>query len=223
MMKSKKFPVVTALIMLVTAIAITVCGILFEQAVWRMLPLYVSLVIALLQSRVSRLAPLLGGANALLYAAVYFSYKLYASAAYALLLSCPLQIVTFVRWQKRPSGGSTVLRKMSARARVLTAIGFAAVWSLLALVTKNSGSSYYLLDNTVTLLGILATLLMMLSYAEYTYVMVVSGICNLSLYVAMLGTNPEQLTYLVYTAYSLMCSILATVTANRAFKEKNQS
>ena len=69
----------------VTALGITVTGIVFHQAFLRILPLYISLVISLLQSRVNRYASLLGGFNSLLYALVYVYYELYGSAVYAVL------------------------------------------------------------------------------------------------------------------------------------------
>ncbi len=202
--------------MLSVAVAVTVCGIMFKQAVWRMIPLYVSLVIALLQSHVNRFAPLLGGANSLLYTAVYFSYALYGQALYALLVSCPLQIVTFVCWQKRKSGNSTILRRMPNVMKILVSVAFVGIWLLLAFFRKNSDSAYYLLDNTVTLLGIIATIVTMLSFVEYTVLMIINGCCTIWLYISMLETNPEQFTYLVFAVYSLLCAVLATITAYRA-------
>ncbi len=219
-MKPKKIPVAIIVLMLITAVLVTVCGIVFKQDVWKMVPLYVSLFIALLQSRVSRFAPLLGGANSLLYTAVYFSYGLYGQAIYALFVSCPLQIITFVRWQKRKSGGSTVLRKMSNKVRIAVAAAFVVVLFFVLKFAGDSDSKYYVLDNTVMLLGILATILMMLSCIEYTVLMVASGCCNIFLYISMLETNPEQLTYLVYTAYALICSTLATINAARALRDR---
>ncbi len=219
-MKSKKIPVGILVLMLITAVLVTICGIAFKQDVWKMIPLYVSLFIALLQSRVSRFAPLLGGANSLLYTAVYFSYALYGQALYALFVSCPLQIITFVRWQKRKSGGSTILRKLSRLMRVLAVIIFIVTLVIVLRFAGDSDSKYYVLDNTVMLLGIFATVLMMLSYIEYTVLMVASGCCNIFLYISMLETNPEQLTYLVYTIYALICSSLALVRAHRTLRDR---
>ncbi len=219
-MKSKKIPVGILVLMLITAVLVTICGIAFKQDVWKMIPLYVSLFIALLQSRVSRFAPLLGGANALLYTAVYFSYALYGQALYALFVSCPLQIITFVRWQKRKSGGSTVLRRLSRLMRILAVIIFIVTLVIVLRFAGDSDSKYYVLDNTVMLLGIFATILMMLSYIEYTVLMVASGCCNIFLYISMLEESPEQLTYLVYTIYALICSSLALVRAHRTLRDR---
>ena len=112
-------------IMGVTAILIMTTGIIYKQSPLRMIPLYVSLIIALMQSGVSRYAPLIGSVNSLLYAAVYGYYRLYASMAYAVLVSCPLQVVTFINWSRNPWKGSTILKKLTNRQRILVFAGSA--------------------------------------------------------------------------------------------------
>ena len=143
-----------ALLMLVIATGITVTGIIFKQDFWRMVPLYVSLFIAFMNSRVNRYAPLVGGLNSILYALVYLSYGLYSSAAYAFFISMTLQMVTFVRWNKRPLGNSTELRRLKAW-QMITSVSLLAVgYVCLCFITKNV-SQYFLLDNIITALGIL--------------------------------------------------------------------
>ena len=82
-----------------TGVLITVTGVYFNQSFLRILPLYNSLVIASLQSRVNRYSNLLGSINSLLYTVVYFHYNLYASALSALLFSFPMQMITFIRFK----------------------------------------------------------------------------------------------------------------------------
>ena len=83
-----------------TAFSITCTGIMTSQEILRIIPLYVSLFVGMLQSRASRHAPLIGGINAILYSVVYFRFGLFASAISALLVSSPFQLATFFRWQK---------------------------------------------------------------------------------------------------------------------------
>ena len=78
-----KGTVLSVIMIMITGILITLTGVLFHQSVQRMIPLYVSLVVGMLQSRANRYANLIGGINALLYAVVYFYFGLYASAANA--------------------------------------------------------------------------------------------------------------------------------------------
>lgn len=203
-----------------SAILITVTGMVFGQAPLRMLPLYVSLVIGLLQSRVNRLAPLIGGINALLYAAVYLYYGLYASALYAVLVSCPMQIITFFNWRKRSYGESVRFRRMGLHGRILIVLGFIACWAIMWAIMSALGSSYRVFDNTVTLLGILITVLTMFAYIEYTALMIPNCLCSLGLYLAMLPENPEQVTYVVFAVYSLICNTIAFLNAKRLYREQ---
>ncbi len=219
-MKGKNSSFVLFALMGITAVGITVCGIVFGQEFWRILPLYISLVIGLLQSRVNRFASLIGGLNSLLYACVYFYYGLYGTALYALLVSAPLQVVTFIRWRKSAYESTTVFRRLTGKQRMWITIGFIGCWCMLYVIFSALGSSYLLLDNTLTLLGILATIITMLAYIEYTVIVVLSNLCSLLLYSAMLIHTPEQTTYLIFTVYSLICSLIAVRSAWKVYAKQ---
>jgi len=221
--KSRNKNVYLLLLMGLTAIGVTVSGILLHQSFWRILPLYISLIIGLLQSRVSRYAPLLGSFNSLLYAAVYGHYQLYASMIYAILVSFPLQLLTFIRWQKNRWRGTTVFRCMTGRQRGLTVLLFIAAWMGLLILLRLIGSSFAILDNTISLLGILISFLTMFAYIEYTTLMIPSGLINILLYISMLRENPEQSTYLIFSVYSFICQCIAYKNARHAFRQQKAS
>lgn len=208
------------ILMVLTAILITVAGIHFHQSFLRILPLYVSLIVALLQSRVNRYASLLGSMNSLLYAAVYVYYSLYGSAFSALLFSFPIQLLTFIRWNKNKWEHSTVLRKMSAKQRILTLVGFvaalAAAWVILPLI----GSQYVFLDSVTNLLGIIIYFLTMFACVEYTFLMIINGLIGIILYIAMLGDTPEMTTYLIFSVYSFICIVFAFFEAKKLYKSQ---
>ena len=208
--------------MAITAAGVTAAGLLFHQSFFRILPLYVSLVIGLLQSRMIRYASLMGGVNSILYALVYAHYHLYASAAYALLVSCPIQIVTFIRWSRKPWGHSTVFRKLSAKQRIITGAVLAGLLVGLGFVLPRLGGEHTFLDSAVTLLGILTSVLTMLSYQEYALLMVAGGVLSTALYVAMLPEHPEQATYLIFNLYSLVCCTLASFRIRKLCAEQQQ-
>ena len=69
--KLSKKDIAIYIMMAVTGISITVAGIVFDQSFLRILPLYVSLIISTLQTKVNRFALLLGGVNSILYGVVY--------------------------------------------------------------------------------------------------------------------------------------------------------
>ena len=205
---------------LLTAVTITVTGIIFRQSFIRILPLYVSLIIGALQTRANRYAFLIGGANSVLYALVYVYLGLYASAGYALLFSCPLQIVSFVLWNRKKRGQSTRFRRMSNKCRILVATGFAAAFTVLSLVLRAAGSSHQLLDNLNTLIGILNTVLAMLAFVEYTWLVIPGGALNMALNIATMQTNPEQITYVVLSAYTLICLVLQFFRVRKLYAEQ---
>lgn len=201
----------------ITAILITVAGIYFHQSFLRILPLYISLIVGLLQSRINRYASLLGSINSLLYGAVYFYYGLYGSVFSAILFSFPIQLLTFIRWNKNKWNNSTMLRKLTAKQRVLMALSFiaalVAMWIILPLI----GSQYVFLDSMTNLLGIVIYFLTMFAFVEYTFLMIINGIIGIALYIQMLSESPEMTTYLIYSVYSFICILIAFFQANKFY------
>lgn len=222
-MNNKKGSIATFVLMCITGILITVSGIVWKQDFIHILPLYISLVIMLMQSSVNRFAYILGGLNSLLYAYTYYHYGLYGSAIYAASVSFPLQIITYILWSKKKYKSSTILKKMTTKQRLLLTIGCVMVWIGMYVFLSATGSSYRVLDNTVTLLGILCTVLTMLSYCEYTVISLASGIVSIILYIAMLKENPEQMTYLVFSIYSYICVCRAHICARKLYEQQNET
>lgn len=211
----------TLIMLFITAVGITVTMILFTPSRLMVVPLYVSLFISLLQTRINRYAPLIGGINSILYFVVYMYSGIPATAFYALLFSCPLQIITFIRWTKNKRGSSTLLRKMSARFRLLALLAFAAAWVIVFAASYLSGSSFAILDTTSSMLGILTTFLTMFAFIEYTVLQLVGGVTSISLYINMIASGKiEQMPFLVYSAYSLICICLAVIRARRLYTEQ---
>ncbi len=220
--KRSKKDIFIFILMCVTAVLITVSCIIFEQSFLRILPLYISLIIGMLQSRVNRFASMIGSINSLLYAVVYAHYKLYGSAFSALLFSFPIQLLTFIRWNKNKSGQSTVLRKMSRKNLALLMSGMAvalvAMWFLLPLI----GSQYVFLDSASTLLGILIYFLTMFAYVEYPFFMIINGAISIFLHIQMLADKPETMPFLIFAVYSFICIVFAFFEARKIYKIQQQ-
>lgn len=205
-------------LMVCTAGLITAAGIFYNQSFLRIMPLYISLIIGMLQSRVNRYASLLGSMNSLLYGAVYVYYKLYASAFSAILFSFPIQLLTFIRWNKNKRGQSTELRKLTRKQQVLIAVGFVAALAVMWIVLPLIGSEYVFLDSVTNLLGILIYFLTMFAYVEYTFLMIINGVIGTALYVTMLNETPETATYLIFSVYSFICIVFAFFEARKLYK-----
>ena len=204
--------------MFLTAIGITVAGIYYKQKFFLILPLYISLVIGLLQSKVNRYSCLLGSANSILYGVVYFYYKIYASAFSALLFSCPIQLITFIRWNKNKRGNSTKLNKLKLKHKLLLLAGYVVALILLWFLLPLIGSEYVFLDSATNLLGIIIYFLTMFAFVEYTSCMLVNGLITISLYITMLGNSPDILTHLIFSVYSFICIVFAFFEARKLYK-----
>ncbi len=208
------------ILMACTGILITIAGIRYEQSFLRILPLYISLIIGLLQSRVNRYASLMGSINSLLYGVVYIYFHLYGSAFSAFLFSCPIQLLTFLRWNKNKWEHSTVLRKLSLKMRLILAggcvIAAVALWVILPML----GSEYVFLDSVTNILGILIYFLTMFAFTEYTFLMIINGIIGIILYVEMLPKTPEIATYLIFSVYSFICIVIAFFQARKLYAKQ---
>ena len=207
-------------LMCTTAVLITAAGVYFNQSFLRILPLYISLVIGMLQSRVNRYASLIGSLNSLLYGVVYFYYGLYGSLFSAVLFSFPIQLLTFLRWNKNKWEHSTVLRRLTAKQRILLCAGcvfsLIAMWIILPLI----GSQYVFLDSITNMLGIVIYFLTMFAFFEYTFLMIINGIIGIALYIQMLGESPEMTTYLIFSVYSFICIVIAFFQAKKIYNSQ---
>lgn len=116
-----------------------------------------------------------------------------------------------------------MLKKLNLQKRILIAIGAVAVWVAMCYFLSGTNSNHRELDTAVTVLGVIATILMMLSYYEYTAVMLLGGIGSILLYIAMLKDNPEQITYLCYSVYSEICVIMAFIKVHTIYEGQQKN
>ncbi len=212
--------IVTLCLMAVTAVLVIGTGIYYKQAFLRLLPLCNSLFIAFLLTRANRYAPLLIGFNAILYAASFFHYHLYANAAYALCVSCPLQLITFFRWHKKPYKQSTVFRKMTGKQRLFWSGIALAVWAIASLLFYRFQSDFNLLDTTGTVLGMYGTILSLLSYMEFPFFTAVTSLSSSLLFFSKLGSDPTGITYAIYYIYSLICAVKTYLRTRQLYAEQ---
>ena len=204
-----------------TAILITICSLTFRENVFVVIPLYVSLFVWFLQSKANKYAFLLGGLNSILYAAVDLFNGLYATAVYDVLVSCTLQIITFINWNRHAYGkNSTIFKRLSAKQITLIASAGILLWSGLYFVLSLFNSEYMLFDNTRTLLGIAATILCALSYIEYTYLQQVNIVVSLVLYAMIFKEEPIMITHFIFNIYAFICAIRSFIKMKKLYKEQ---
>ena len=115
-MKTRKW-LINYIPTLLAAALILYFAVAREQSALKTLPTLVTLCVQLLLVSANRYAFLLGGLNALIYGAAYFSEGLYFSMVSAVLISAPIQLFSFIRWGKnRRKDNSTALKRLSRRA-----------------------------------------------------------------------------------------------------------
>ena len=212
----------TVLLIVVTATVITVTGIEFGQNWWKMIPLYVSLVVGLCQTRASRYATLIGGTNSVLYAGVNFAEGLLAQAAYSLLVSCPFQIAAFIRWSKNKYRQSTKFRRLGWKKRGTVALIFVICMILTCVILTAIGSSYIILDATMMLIGVFTMVLTLLSFVEYSWLMLCTGVVSIVLDAVMMVDNPARITFLVFSVYSMICVTVQFITVQKLYNEQQK-
>lgn len=210
----------SVILLIVSVIAITVTGILFRQSLVRIFPLYISLIIDMLQSKASRYSYLLGGLNCIIYTVAYVSLGLYATAASTLLFSCPVQLVTFWRWSRRSYKQSTEFRNLKPVHWLVGGIVFIICFITIQFVLKVANSSYPTLDNLSTLISLVVSLLSLLSFREYSWLMPVTCLINLILYFVMAMDDLAQITYLIYAMNSMTCVIMQFFSVRKLYKEQ---
>jgi len=114
-----------------------------------------------------------------------------------------------------------MLKKMSARTRVIAGILCVLSFFAMQAILNIFGSEYMLLDNGLTLIGILISFLTMFAYVEYTFLNVISTFMNIILYARMMASYPEQITFLIFYVYSFLCAVKAFIYVQRLYTEQH--
>ena len=211
--KENKF---LATLVSVTAVLILASGIYFKQEFLKTLPLFISLIIMVLQAQVNRYALIMGSINSLIYCYYYYTTQLYSTLAFALFISFPLQLISFINWSKNSQGSLTRLKKMTVKQRIMTFVICVVSWIALYVIFIYFGSPYIIIENTATLLGVLITVLTMLRFSEYATLQLLNGFINVILNLSVvLNGNIDSITYLIFSIYSYTCLILAFIRMHK--------
>ena len=206
-----------------TFFGIIISTILNDISFFRILPLINSLVIMLLHSQANRYGFLLGGINSIIYAIVDISFTLYSSAVSALLLGFPIQILTFLRWNKRAYKKSTKFTRLSPLWR-LSVIGMTVLtYLLLNLIFRALGSQYMLIDNLSFVMALLTYVLTFFSFIEYPIVQILANVVTLSVNVTVFINDPARLPFLIYSVYALCCVTRGAISVFKLYREQQKA
>ena len=188
--------------MAVTGIGILVCAIVFEQMFIKVLPLFFSLLIMLLNSRANRIGFLLGAINSCIYIIGYLMEGVYGTVA-STVFGIVIMLITYFRWKINAYGKATVFRRFRTRGRVLLALVLCAVWAATTFVLSRMGGTATVMDGLTMVLGFAVNILNIVAYVEAPFLNTVSGLCQFALWVQIvfINGNYAAMTYLVYSIY----------------------
>jgi len=186
-----------------------------------MLPMLNTLVIMLLSANANRFAFLFGGLNSLIYGIVYFTEHVYFSMISAVLVSFPLQMLSFFYWKRREAGKETPLRMLRAKGRLgVLGIGAAAYGaSYFWLLPFFTDAAVPAVDILVFVLGIVITVMAALCYVESQYLNIISCVFNFVMWLLIAMEDLSNLNYLVISLYNLFRVSQACVIWTKKYRE----
>ncbi|MBQ8345040.1 MAG: nicotinamide mononucleotide transporter [Clostridia bacterium] len=215
-------------LMALVAVLIIVTAIRYGQPIYKTLPTLITLVVLLFQARANRFGFLIGGINSLLYSFSYYTDGLMFSAISGLVISFPLQIITFVQWSRhRADNGITRFRHLSVKhwAVILPLFGAAYCLCYFGLARFFNNATFPALDIFIFVLGIVVTVLTTMRMVDAPYLNLVSCLIQLVMWILLTIQNPASFNYLIITGYNVIRITQAAVEWTRQYRmqcEKNK-
>ena len=199
--------------MAMTGIGILICAIVFKQMFIKVLPLFFSLLIMLLNSRANRIGFILGAINSCIYIIGYLMEGVYGSVA-STAFGIVIMLITYFRWKSKAYGKATVFRRFSAWGRVLLTLVLCVAWATTSFVLWKMGGTATVVDGLTMVLGFAVNILNIVAYVEAPFLNIISGLCQTALWVQIIFVNDNYAatTYLVYMVY---CTYMITRTFYR--------
>ena len=174
--------------MAMTGIGILICAIVFKQMFIKVLPLFFSLLIMLLNSRANRIGFILGAINSCIYIIGYLMEGVYGSVA-STAFGIVIMLITYYRWKSKAYGKATVFRRFSARGRVLLALALCVAWALVSFVLRIMGGTATVIDGLTMVLGFAINILSIVAYVEAPFLNIISGLSQFALWVQIVFVN----------------------------------
>ena len=85
---------------------------------------------------------------------------------------------------------------------------------------KKTLGKYVEMTDLYICIPIIMTFLTMFAFVEYTWLMIISSVINIILYVVMLKESPEQATYLIFSVYSFICQVIGFFKVRKIYKQQ---
>lgn len=198
-------------------------GIIFKQKFIKMLPVFITVIVLLLNSRANRYGFLLASVNSIIYSIGYLITGLYGQVASALFQSV-LSAVSFFLWKRRAYGNATIFRKLSSIKKILLFLLIIVASTVIYMVnSKLPGSSSPILDSFTFVLGIALTILTMFAFIESPYIQMFYQSLSLYMWIDVIIKNGlQEITYLCSNIYSMYMVIIMTITWTKLYKKQQR-
>ena len=208
-------------LLVVAFVSIVVFGVKAGQSFIKMWPVLNSLFIVLLSARVNRMTFLFGAINCVIYSVGYIQEGLYGSLASAILVSCPIQVVSFVRWSKNKYKQATIVKNVPIKHKAWYLPSMFVVYFVAVIVVSQlDRASMVWLDNAHFVLGLYSSLLVMLGFIDGVVVNLFSSVIGLIMWILIFRNNPTGITYLISSIYSLIRCVQAVVNWIKLYQEQ---
>ena len=188
--------------MAMTGICILICAIVFQQMFIKVLPLFFSLLIMLLNSRANRIGFILRAINSCIYIVGYLMEGVYGTVA-STVFGIVIMLITYFRWKGNAYGKATVFRRFSVRGRLLLVLILCVAWATTSFILWKMGGTATVMDGLTMVLGFAVNMLNIVAYVEAPFLNIISGLCQTALWVQIVFVNGNYAatTYLVYMIY----------------------
>ena len=195
------------------AVMIIVFAILKEQSFIKTLPTLITLVVLIMSVRANRYAFILGATNSVLYAIAYLSEGVYFSALSALLISMPIQVLSFFVWSRHKTDKTRCeLLRMRWWQLVIATVALFPAWEIcyLSLSSFFEGTTARL-DSLVFVLGILTSVLVAFRFVEGQYFNLVSCAISLVMWILICLDQPNNVNFAIISVYNLFRTVQAAI------------
>lgn len=202
--------------------AIVVSGVLAGQAAYKIIPAVVTLFVVLLSSKLYRVAFLLGAANCILYSVGYFVDGLYGSVVSCLVISAPLQVLSWFLWKRSAYKQATLFRRMKGYFYPLIVIATAALAVGMLCVSNRAGGANGMiaLDSVLFALGLAVSVLLTFAYVEGYVLNLLSCVLTVVMWAILAARNIRDVTYLLVSLYNVFRVSIALAACVRMYREQ---
>ena len=131
-----------------------------------------------------------------------------------------IQMVTFIRWNKRAYKSSTRFKSLKPWQVLMISAASAVAYIVIMFALKATDASHPYIDNAITVISTVQTILALLIYREYSWVALPTCVLLVVLDIIMIPGEPIRIAYLFYSAHALVCAIKQFVSVRRICREQ---